>query len=149
MGLLAASTLCGSNVATQTIVFSVQPISELAISSSPFPMVVSTACPGEEPDGVFDFSSFYAVTSNGVSEKLLACLDGQMPPGTALWIMASPPTGATSCGRVNLDTYPQNLVVGISRVAQSNLALSYLFECEAEAGVLPFSSRYVTFTLSP
>lgn len=147
--LFLFSKLLASNVATQTIVFSITPISEIAISGSPCPMIASQACAGNDVFDVVDDSTFYAVTSNGSSEKLFSCLDNQMPPGTALLVLASAPIGATSTGIVNLDVAGQTLVTGISQTAQSNLQISYIFRCTTAAGILAPTSRIVTFTLSP
>jgi hypothetical protein len=147
--LLANGGLAASNVATQTITFSIEPISEIGFSGDPQPLVASQASPGEDPSDVVDNSTFYSVTTNGSSEKVVACLNATMPTGTVLCIMVGAPVGATSAGNVDLDTSNQNVVTGITQVAQSNLSIGYIFESSAAAGILPVTSRIVTFTLSP
>lgn len=147
--ILLQGSLAASNVATQTITFSVDPISEIAVSGDPPAFNISQASAGDNPTDIADNSTFYAVTTNGSSEKVVACLNSTMPTGTMLCIMVTAPNGATSTGTVDLDTSNQNIVTGISQVAQSNLIISYIFEASAAAGIIPLTSRIVTFTLSP
>jgi hypothetical protein len=148
-------TLCihgsvfGSNVATQTITFSVDPISEISLSGDPPPLVATQATAGNNPAEVVDGSTFYAVTSNGFSEKLMCCLNASMPTGTTLCVTVAAPEGATSFPDMDMDVSNQNIVTGISQVAQSNLQITYIFEATASAGVVSSTSRIVTFTLSP
>ncbi len=139
----------GSNVATQTITFSIQAISELAVSGDPAILTVSVATAGSGPTSAVDNSTYYALTTNGSSEKLMASINLAMPTATALFLTASPPTGAISIGPVSLDVSDQSIVTGISQVAQSNLQLSYLFQASVGAGVLAPTTRIVTLTLSP
>lgn len=146
---LVSGTLWGSNVATQTITFSIEPISEIAVSGDPAPLIAYGAVPGSDPADVVDNSTFYAVTTNGMSEKVMANLNAPMPDGTMLCIMVAAPVGATSVGNVDLDTSNQNVVTGISQVAQSNLQITYVFESTASAGILSTTTRIVTFTLAP
>lgn len=146
---LSYGSLAGSNVATQTITFSIDPISEIAFSGDPAPMISSQAIAGNNPMDVIDNSTFYAVTTNGSSEKVVACLDSTMPNGTTLCIMVGAPNGAVSAGPVDLDTSNQNVVTGITQVAQSSLAVTYVFETTIVAGIIPTTTRVVTFTLSP
>jgi hypothetical protein len=141
--------LNASNVATQTVTFSVDRISEIAFSGDPSPMIATQAVAGSNPADVFDNSSFYSVTTNGSSEKVVACLDALMPAGTMLCIMVGAPNGAVSVGTVDLNTSNQKVVTCISKVAQSSLPVSYAFESTITAGIIPLTSRIVTFTLCP
>lgn len=142
-------SLAASNVATQTVTFSIDPITEISISGDPAPLTTTTATAGNDPIDVTDTSTSYAVTTNGSSEKVTVSIDSPMPTGTMLCIMATAPVGATSVGSVDLSTSNQNLVTGITQVAQANLQVSYTFEATAAAGVLSSTSRIVTFTLAP
>lgn len=146
--LLSQQPSSASNVATQTVTFSINPISEIGVSGDPSPFIATTAVAGSDPADVVDTSTFYAVTTNGSSERVLVSINASMPTGTMLCIMAQAPTGAVSVGSVDLSTNNQNLVTGITQVAQSNLQVSYTFETTAAAGVLPDTTRIVTFTLS-
>lgn len=148
-GILGAGSLLGSNVATQTITFSIEPISEISVSGDPPSFVAQQATPGQDPDDVVDNSTFYAVTTNGSAEKVVACLNAAMPTGTSLCLMAIAPTGAVSSGMVDLDTSNQNIVTGITQVAESNLQLGYGFETTVSAGTFSTTTRIVTFTLTP
>lgn len=147
--LCLGCTLFASNVATQTITFSVQAISEIGFSGDPPAFIATSAVPGQDPLPVLDNSTFYAVTTNGSSEKVTASIDTNMPAGTELCIMVAAPVNATSTGIVDLDTTNQNVVTGITQVAQANLQVSYMFESTAAAGIIPLMTRIVTFTLSP
>ncbi len=148
-GILLSGNILASNVATQTVVFSIDSISEIAFSSDPYILNASQAIPGCNPKDVIDTTSFYAITSNGCSEKIVACLNSPMPMGTALFVWLTAANGATSQGGVYLDSSNQNLVTGISRVAQGNLPVSYLFKSSTSAGILPPTARIVTYTLTP
>lgn len=139
----------GSNVATQTVTFSIEPISEISVSGDPPSLIATSATAGGNPADVTDTSTSYAVTTNGSSEKVVVNINSPMPDGTMLCIMATAPAGATSVGNVDLDTTDQNLVTGITQVAQANLQITYIFESTASAGVIASTSRVVTFTLSP
>lgn len=147
--ILSNGCLSGSNVATQTVTFSVDPIAEIAFSGDPSPMIAFQAVAGSDSADVIDNSTFYAVTTNGTSEKVTACLDSPMPTGTMLCIMVGAPNGAVSAGTVDLNISNQNVVTGISQVAQSSLPISYIFESTMAAGVIPTTTRIVTFTLAP
>jgi hypothetical protein len=147
--VLSYGLLEASNVATQTVTFSVAPISEIAFSGDPSPMINYQAIAGNDPTSAFEDSTFYAVTTNGVSEKVVACLNSPMPTGTMLCIMVGAPNGAVSAGTVDLTTSNQNVVTGITQVAQSSLPVSYTFESSTSAGIIPITTRIVTFTLSP
>lgn len=147
--LLSAEALVASNVATQTITFGIDPIAEISFSGDPTAMIATQAAAGSDPADVIDNSTNYAVTTNGTSEKVSASLLSPMPTGTMLCIMVGAPNGAVSEGNVDLDTTDQNVVTGITQVAQGNLPITYVFESTAEAGILPPTSRVVTFTLSP
>lgn len=147
--VMPLQSLYSSNVATQTITFSIDPIAEIAFSGDPAPMMATQATAGSDPADVIDNSTTYAVTTNGSSEKVVASLSAPMPTGTMLCIMVGAPNGATSEGSVDLDTSNQNVVTGISQVAQGNLAVTYIFESTAAAGTLSTTTRVVTFTLSP
>lgn len=149
LAILGFASANASNVATQTITFSIQPITEISISGDPPAFNASQAVAGSGPSDVTDSSTFYSVTSNGTSEQVFASLDSAMPTGTQLCLMASPPTGAVSTGIVMLDVSNQSIVTGITQVAQSNLQLSYVFESTVQAGILPSTTRVVTLTLSP
>lgn len=147
--LYYCTSLTASNIATQTVTFSIDPISEISVSGDPGPLTTTTATAGNDPTNATDSSTFYAVTTNGSSEKVTASIDSPMPSGTMLCIMATAPTGATSVGSVDLSTSNQNIVTGITQVAQSNLQIAYTFEATAAAGVFSSTSRIVTFTLAP
>lgn len=138
----------GSNVATQTVTFSVCPISEISISGDPPSLVATSAAPGTDMSEVTDNSTYHSITTNGSSENLIVTLDSPMPAGTMLCFMASPPTGAVShC--LELDSNNQTAISGITQIAEGNLQISYTFKASVAAGIISPTSRIVTFTLTP
>jgi len=146
---MAPFSLWATNVATHTITFSISPISEVATSSDPPSFNSTEATAGCDPFEICDNTTFYSITTNGSSENLYASLNAPMPSGTSLSILATAPNGATSLGTVYLDSSNQTLVTGITQIAQANLQLNYMFGGTAAAGVIPTSTRIVTYTLSP
>lgn len=147
--VFAIYVLEGANTTTQSITFSIEPIAEIGVSGDPPALVAQSAQPGSNPSDVENMSTFYAVTTNGSSEKVSVSLDSPMPTGTNLFLKLDAPQGATCLGDVCLDTTCQSAVCGISQVAQSNLQICYLFQASISAGKLPPTTRIVTFTLAP
>jgi hypothetical protein len=146
---LSSLWIHASNIATQTITFSIDPISEITVSGDPPPLVAQAVSDGGNPANVSDNSTFYAITTNGSSQKITASLSAPMPNGTWLKLMATPPSGATCAGCLDLDINEQNIITGISQIAEGNLQLTYVFRSTAAAGIIPTTSRIVMFTLAP
>ncbi len=141
--------LSATNVATQTITFSIDPITEISVSGDPTPLSASLASAGSDPSDVTEESTFYSLTTNGCSEKVVVCINAPMPTGTGLCVTVTAPNGATSVGCIDLDGSNQNVVTGITQVSQSNLQISYILQTTAAAGIITSTTRTVTFTLSP
>ncbi len=141
--------LSAANTASQTITFSVNAITEVAVSGDPPALTATSAQAGTDPADVTDSSTFYALTTNGSAEKLTVSLSAPMPTGTILYVQLEAPDGGHCMGDICLDTSCQNAVCGITQVAQSNLQIYYLFQSTINAGVIPITSRVVTFTLAP
>lgn len=148
-GFQSCLLLEATSIVTQTITFSVNAIAEIGVSGNPPPFDAVCATAGSSPCDIEDMSTFYAVTVNGSSFRLMASINTPMPTGTLLYLDAAPPNGATSTGEVVLDVSDQDLVTGISQVAQSNLALCYTFQSTPAAGVIPSTTRIVTLTFAP
>jgi hypothetical protein len=75
-------------------------------------------------------------------------LDAPMPSNTALRITLAAPGGATSVGPVDLAMTPQTLVRALPLGTFSGLSITYEFRAVVEAGVVPTTSRTVTFTVT-
>jgi hypothetical protein len=58
------------------------------------------------------------------------------------------PTGGSSAGQVLLSATAQDLVTGISTLAESGLTISYEFSADAAAGVIASAQKTVTFTVA-
>jgi len=89
----------------------------------------------------------WAVTTNETNKKLVGSIDADMPPGVRLYIELEAPNKAFSNGPVVLSTTPQDLVTGISRVAEDNLKAVYTLSAETDSCVKQWQ-RVLTLTLT-
>jgi hypothetical protein len=121
--------------------------STLTLSGDPQAMVISTAEAGSQPNAVVDEGTSYSL----VAQEILgidAQLDALMPPGTSLYVQLEPPAASLGAGSVALDTSPRRLVSGIVPGTYNGLSIRYQLTATVEAGVVPMSSRTVTFTIT-
>lgn len=147
--------LCGlspwvlaGNTATQTVTFEVKEINKMSVSGDPGGLLIEAATAGQQPDGTQDSSTSYAVTTNEANQKITARIDSDMPTGTILRINLAAPAGASSQGNVTLSRTATDVVTSVSRVAEGNLGITYIFNATEDSGVVPQQSRIVTFTLT-
>ena len=154
MAALAGILALGSRIesllaqtATQTVTFSVVPVSRVAVSGSAGPIVVSTASAGSAPTSASMGGTSYAITTNETNQKISAALDQPMPSGVSLAVALSAPSGASSTGSMTLSTASADVVTGISSVSASALPIVYTLSATATAAVAP-GTRTVTFTIS-
>jgi len=70
-----------------------------------------------------------------------------MPPNTTILVRVTAPSGGTSLGNVMLDTTPRDVVIAATPVFFTNVTIFYTFSGTVAAGVLPVTTRTVTFTL--
>lgn len=152
---MAAALLCatpllveGATTATANINFTIGSINEIAVSGSPGTFTINSASPGSQPASVQDTSTNYSVTTNNTAQKITGALDSAMPTGVTLSVNLPAPTGGTSAGTVALTASSQNLVTGISQVAQSGLTITYTFAASA-AAAQGSGSRVLTYTIGP
>lgn len=122
-------------------------VASLTLSGDPQAMVISTAVPGFGPDPVWDEGTTYSLTATEPS-AIEVQLDAALPPGVTLEVQLEPPPGALGAGAVALSTTPQVLVSSIPAGTYSGLGISYRLTATVGAGVVPLSSRNVTFTLT-
>jgi hypothetical protein len=114
------------NTTMQQVRFRVLAINEIAVNGNPQEFVVGIASSGSQSKEAADSSSTYAITTNG-KKKITGRLDGPMPNGTALRISLGAPKGGTTAGDVALTASDADLVMGINKVAASNLNITYKF----------------------
>jgi hypothetical protein len=134
-----------AQTANQTVTYSVAAINQISVGAGPT-LDITTATPGGAPTSV-TATSTWSVTTNGANKKLTASINSAMDAGLTLSLTAAAPSGATSAGSKTLSTSTTDLVTGISGVAASNLTLTYELAATLAAGIVPSSTRTVTFTL--
>lgn len=126
---------------------SVAPINELSISGSSASLTINSATAGASPNSTGSTGFTYAITTNQANKKITGSIDSNMPSGTTLNIILNAPHGATSAGVQALSTTATTLVTGISKLAQSGLAMTLGFATQPSAGVINSFNRTITLTL--
>ena len=132
----------------QTVTYEVQAVNEIDVSGNPGALIVSSATAGSEPSAATDATTSYSITTNGSNKKITGILDSAMPTNTSLGVTLTAPTGGSSAGQVTLSATAQDLVTGISTLAESGLTISYEFSANAAAGVIASAQKTVTFTVA-
>ena len=132
--------ICGRAVVAQTI----------SVSGPPGLLRINSAIAGSEPTSVSNGSTTYTVvTPNPANKtyKITAQLNALMPTGLTLTATLAAPAGAVSVGPVALDMTARDLVTGIPRQTSATGGITYQLGATAAAGVIPSSTRTVTFTV--
>jgi hypothetical protein len=113
------------------------------------PMTVNTAVAGSQPTPVVNATTNYsAILVFPGQMKVVAQLNANMPAGTTLGVKVTGPAGTgTSLGTVNLDISQRDIVIATIPAFYNNVNIAYTFTANVSAGVLPSTSRTVTFTL--
>lgn len=110
-------------------------------------MRINTAVAGSQPTSVTNAVTTYNVRVNKTSnKKITAGLNTNMPANVTLTVTLSAPPGATSLGAITLTTTAQDAVVNITNVNVTQ-SITYQLSATVAAGVIPSSTRTVTFTL--
>ena len=135
-----------AQTATQVVRIQVNAISQIGVSGSPSPLVISTATAGEAPTSVTSDGATYAITTNEANQKITASIDQALPAGIALEVQLGAPAGAASAGSVPLNTAAADLVTGITRTAAAALPITYRLRATSSAP-LGQAVRTVTFTI--
>lgn len=138
-----------ATTATATVTYTISSISAISVSGNPGALVVNSAVAGSQPTSATDSTTTYSVTTNGTSQKITGSIDTTMPSGSSLSINLTAPSGATSSGSVALTTTAQNLVTGISNVAQANMPITYTLNADVSAAAASGQTRTVTLTIGP
>ncbi len=85
------------------------------------------------------------------AKKISASINAVMPANTTLSVLLEVPPGAigvTSFGSTALSTTPVTVVTGFAQVNTLSGGIIYTFAATAAAGIVPASSRTVTFTVA-
>jgi len=135
--------------ATATATFTIATINAISVTGNPAAFNINAAVAGSPPTNVTDISTTYAVTTNATSQRIQGSIDTGMPTGVTLSINLTAPTGGTSAGAVSMTTTAQNLVTGISNVAQSGLQICYTVSATPSASPAAATTRTVTYTIGP
>ncbi len=143
--------MCGSAFAadntSQSVTYQVSAINEISVSGNPSALIVNTATPGSQPTAATDNSTTYAITTNISSKKITGALNSAMPSNTTLKVTLAAPTGGTSAGQITLTASAQDLVTGISKLAESGKTITYEFSATLAAGIIASASKTVTLTV--
>jgi opacity protein-like surface antigen len=132
--------------ATQDVTLEVQAINQIAFTGSPS-LTIASATAGSAPNSA-SANATYAITTNESDRKITAEIDSDTPSGLTLSVNLAAPSGATSAGAVQLSTTAQDVVTGISTVNASGLNVTYTLQATSAAGVVPSTSRTVTYTIT-
>lgn len=144
--LLGTASVASAQTATQIVTFQVDAINQIAFSGSPS-LVINTATAGSNPTDA-TAAATWAVTSNQTGSKITASIGSAMPAGVTLSVTLTAPTGGTSAGAQPLGTTAVDVVTGITKIAQSALAVNYSLAATAAAGVVASTTRTVTYTIT-
>lgn len=145
--LVASAATANAQTATQTVTFAVNAINQIAFTGAPS-LTVATAVAGSNPTSVVDNSASWAVTSNQTNAKITASIPTAMPTGVSLSVNLAAPAGATSAGAQALSATAVDLVTSVSKLAQNALGVTYTLAATPAAGVVPSSTRVVTYTIT-
>jgi hypothetical protein len=146
--VVACGIAYGASSVNQTVTYQVTAVNEISVSGNPSALIVNSATAGSEPDAASDNSTTYAITTNESSKKITGAINSVMPDNTSLKVTLGAPTGGTSAGQVTLSTSAQDLVTGISTLAESGKSISYVFSATSAAGVVSSASKTVTLTVA-
>jgi len=152
MALLAgAATAATAQTATQTVTFAVNAINRISISG-PASLTVNTANAGSQPTDAVSSGISWAITTNQSNQKvtaeLTAASGGNMPANTTLSADMTAPSVGTSDGAQTLSTTPARLVSGITKVAQSGIALTLTLHADVAAGTISSTTRDILYTVT-
>ncbi len=113
--------LTAFQVIAPLISIGISPINELSVQSINVPIQIPTY-----PATVTSQSS-YAITTNENCKKIIGSLDLELPTNLRVSLSLQAPSKAQSEGPIPLSLTGKTLVSNISRVAQSDLTITYTF----------------------
>jgi hypothetical protein len=146
-----SSTL--ASLAALALMFGVRAVSAqtLSVAGTPNLLRISGAVAGSQPNGVSSTVGIttYTITTPTANRTyaITAQLNANMPAGVTLSVTLNAPPGAVSAGAVPLDVTAKNTVTNIGKNLNSTQNIVYSLSATAAAGVVPNSTRTVTFTV--
>jgi hypothetical protein len=124
-------------------------VGTITIGPGPATLRISVAVPGFDPAAVTGAQTYTVKAAKANKpQKVSASLNTAMPTGVTLTVELTAPTGATSNGPVALDATVRDLVGNITNLTVETETITYTLSATAAAGVVPFSSRTITFTIA-
>lgn len=145
--LAASSRSAKAQPTTQIVTFAVNPINVISFTGSPS-ITLTTAVAGSNPTTKTLSTSRWNVTTNQTGAKITASIPTNVPAGVTLSVNLAAPTGGVSLGYKALTTVSVDLVTGITKRNQTNRVVNYRLAATAAAGVIPSTTRVVTYTLT-
>jgi hypothetical protein len=119
----------------------------VTLSGDPPALTVTSAGAGMEFIPGTNSTTTYTVIVLGLGLGIVGQLSAPMPDKTELRVSLAAPGSATSLGRIALRITPQPLVRDLPLGTFSALPITYEFSAVVAAGVVPTTSRTVTFTV--
>lgn len=123
-----STTQLFAGTATATITYSIQSVDAISLSASPGTFTINGPdTPGSKFGSATDDTTTFSVTTNGdpgAERKITGYVQTALPTGVTLAVNLTAPTGGTSQGYVSLTTTAQDLVLGITDVAETK-GISY------------------------
>ena len=144
---LAGASTAQAQTATQTVLFAVNAINQIAFAGAPS-LTINTAIAGNAPTSVTNATSTWAVTTNQTDAKITASIPLAMPAGATLSSSLAAPAGAASAGFQPLGIVALDLVTTITKLNQAGMVVTYKLDATAAAGVIIGGSRVVTYTIT-
>lgn len=147
--LVSSVTLKAQATATQSLLLEVKPVSKIAVSGNPGPLVINDAVAGGDLVSVSDNSTTYSLMTNLQSMKIVASINAPMPAGTRLMINLASSRGV-STGTVDLShaVAPVDVVRGVNKGVEQNQPVTYIFAANPDVQHIPSDSRTITLTIS-
>ncbi|HLE56781.1 MAG TPA: hypothetical protein VJB15_06840 [Rhodothermia bacterium] len=134
--------------ANQSVTVDVDAINEISVSGDPASLVIDAATAGSQPDDASDNSTSYNITTNESNRKIVGSLSADYPANVTLKVTLAS-AGATSAGQKTLSlATPQDLVTGISNLAESSQVITYVASATVAASPGSAESRTVTLTIA-
>jgi hypothetical protein len=130
---------------TQAVTLEVQTVNKLAFSSGTIALQINNGTAGGGLTAATGTGT-YSITTNDTTQKITAQIDQATPTGVTLSVDLTAPSGGTSTAQ-QLGTTAVDVVTGISKVSSSGLNVVYTLSAVVSAGVVPQTSRTVTYTL--
>ena len=145
--LPAMAAVAAAQSSTQTFQYQVNAINVISLSAVPT-LTISAAVPGSPPTPKASTGVFWAITTNQSNAKVTARINLAMPVGvTMTLVLEKPALVGVSAGVKTLTTTAQDMVTGLTKVAEGGLDATFTLTATSAAGVVS-GSRTVTFTLT-